>query len=207
MIGRRLMKKKKIDYSKRQILFFSICLCLLLGILLGAIGANNMGEMQYTQMGNYLNGFLDKIKEEGANQQVYSQVAIKYGKYALAIWLCGFLAPGAVFIYIILLLKGLSYGFTTALLVKQYGQSGIGFAAVSYLPQNLILIPAYVAMAYISLEYILKKFRKLPPKARLKRDKQKANIEYIILFLGEIGLILAASVIEVYLIPILVQLV
>lgn len=199
------MKRKKINFSKRQILFFSICLCLLLGIFLGAIGANHMNGMEYKQMGSYIGNFLEQIKQEGMATQNFSSVLIKYGKYAVFIWLCGFLAPGAVFIYVILLFKGLSYGFTTAFLVKQYGKSGIGFAAISYLPQNFILIPAYLAMAYISLEYIFRKFTRLPQKARLKREKQKTNLEYFILFLGELVLICAASAVEVYLVPMLLQ--
>lgn len=199
------MKYKKITFSKGQILMFSICLCLLIGILLGAIGANSMNEMQYTELGNYLNGFLNKIKQEGVMSQNYADVVVKYGKYALLIWLCGFIAPGAVFIYMILIFRGVGYGFTTALLVKQYGKVGISFAALSYLPQNIILIPAYIGIAFVSMQYILKKFQKLPPKARLQREKQKTNLEYIIIFMGEFMLVAAASAVEVYVIPILLS--
>lgn len=200
------MKKKNIDFSKRQILVIIICLCLFLGIILGAIGANNLSEVQYNELGSYLGSFIDGIKNSGTTELILSDVILKYGKYVVMIWCCGFIAPGAVMVLVIIIFKGISYGFTTALLVKQYGQTGIKFAALSYLPQNIILIPAYIFIAYVSIEYILKKFKVLPPKARLKREKHKSYLEYIIILFAELLVVSAASIIEVYLVPILLKL-
>ena len=196
------MKKKNTEKNRRQIVLLVICLSLLFGIILGAVFANHLNEIQYNELGGHLNGFINEMKNASLTQNAsVSDVMVKYGKYAVLIWLCAFFAPGAVFIILILLFKGASYGFTTAILVRQYGKAGISFAAVSYLPQNIILIPVYLCISYFALEYILRKYKALPPKARLKRESQKVNLEYLIILLASVVLIAAASAVEVYVIP------
>lgn len=188
--------------GKGRFLLGVICACFLGGILFGAVIANSLGPQSYQEYGENLNGFMSRIKAEGISKKgAMADCVIKYGKYLAAIWGCGFLAPGTIFILLLVFYKGIGYGFTTAILVKEYGAGGMAFASSSYLPQNLILVPVYLMMSYISIQFILNRYKNLSPKQRLKREVEKNIVEYMIYFAGACLLLLSACAVEVYFVP------
>lgn len=199
--------RKQKEEGRGPAIFGVLCLLFIFGSFVGAIFANHMSGQAYTELGTYLSGFLEQIKAEGVTADgAFWECFFKYGKYIAAIWVCGFLAPGAVFIALILVFRGIGYGFTTALFVKQYGVKGILFASLSCLPQNLILVPLYLAMGYISIQFLLNKFRNLPAKARLKREKEKNIMEYTIYAVGAAAVLAAGCLVEVYVAPLFMRL-
>lgn len=199
------MKKIQNNTASGELkILFVACICLAMGTILGSIGANTMNQDQLAEINSYIGGIFTEFSGGNIETSIM-QGMIKYGKYVLLIWCCGFLSPGAIFILLILVFKGISYGFTTSLLVKQYGAKGILLAAESYLPQNLILIPVLLLVSYFSLSFILNRYRVLPPKARLKREQDKSLIEYIIVLIVSTLLLLLSCAIEVYLVPILIN--
>lgn len=201
------MKKiQKNVWERKQMVILIICFSLLLGIMLGAIGANTMDELQYHEIGNYLSSFFDTLKKDGLSEKEnFSSSFIKYEKYIILIWLCGFIPPGVVAIILLLFFRGLGLGFTTAIMVKEYGNFGMILSAVSYLPQNIIMIPILIIVSYIAIEYILKKFTYGSLKSKLKREKQKTMIEYFIVFIVSGIFVTIAAGIESYFIPILME--
>lgn len=200
------VKPKKTAW-KMEIKIAIVCgAAMLLGILLGAVFANTMSGETVNSMGAYLGEFIKIVKQEEVKGTGLSSVMVKYGKYLAIIWLCGFLAPGSVIVLLTLLFRGISCGFTTSILVHEYGGKGVLFAVLSYLPQNLFLIPAYTITAFFALQLILRRFQKLPAKARLKRENTRITIEYVIILLCGILFISVASIIEVYGVPVFLKL-
>lgn len=197
-----MVKKQKSGLEKRQIILIFICLSLLIGTIAGSIAANTMDELQLKQLGEYLSGFFHDFSGESvAQKENFIDSFWKYEKYTALIWICGFLPPGAVVIIVVLLFRGIGLGFTTAVMIQRYGSSGILLAIVSYLPQNIFLIPVLILMSCTSIEYILKKFTYGTAKTKLKREKQKTFLEYCIIFALCTLLVGAACAIEVYLVP------
>lgn len=204
--GEKMRKIQKNVWERKQMVIIIICFSLLLGIILGAIGANTMNELQYHEIGNYLSGFFHTLKENKLSEKEgFSYSFIKYEKYVMLIWLCGFIPPGIIAIILLLFFRGLGLGFTTAVMIKEYGNFGAVLSSVSYLPQNIIMIPVLVTISYIAIEYILKKFTYGSPKSRLKREKQKIMIEYCIVFAISGIFVAIAAGIESYFIPIFME--
>jgi uncharacterized membrane protein SpoIIM required for sporulation len=101
----------------------------------------------------------------------------------------GLFLSGAVFLF-----RSAAVGFTSAMLMTAYGMKGI-FRAVSFLPQNLLLIPAYILMMSAALYYMLH-WQEEGGKRTLKREKRRKRTEYCILFGVSVLLILGAVGVE-----------
>lgn len=193
--------------QKGNTLLILVCVCLLIGVVFGAIGANRLDSAGMEGIGQYLETFFASFGLEENSGQGMPEIVWKYGKYTAIIWGLGLLPVGAIFILGVLIFKGMAYGFTSAVLIKQYGGKGIAIAAASYLPQNLILVPLYIFMAYIGIQYVIYRYTFLPPKARLKREKQKRLTEYVIILAAAFLATTLAAAIELYITPFFMNLV
>lgn len=188
--------------DKRLFIVVFICLLFLISAAAGAFLANWAAGSQ-----KELNGIagivLNTVKSESIERNgSLSDIILKYGKYIFAMWCLGFISPGVVFIIIMTVFRGMVCGASTAAAMSSLGAKGIAYVLIAYMPQGAILVPAYIAAAYFSIEFVLLKFKKLPPKARLKREKDKNLLEYTLIFAAITILLIVASVIEYYIIPI-----
>ena len=118
---------------------------------------------------------------------------VKHGKYVLFIWFLAFVSHGAVFVYAVLFIKGLGIGFASVMTLYAFGKSGFGYAAALYLPQNLILVPAYIFVGYASLCFSIS-----PSKSPLKRNP---TVEYFVALMIGLVCVFLACLTETYIIP------
>ena len=102
----------------------------------------------------------------------------------------GLFFGGAAFLF-----RSVAVGFTSAMMMATYGGKGIFLSATTFLPQNLLLIPAYILIMSASIYYLLS-WREEGAKRTLKREQRRKQAEYCILFGISIVLLAAAAGVE-----------
>ena len=195
----QLRKKHLKNKRDNSTLIIFLSLAFLLGITIGAIYSTTISG----NLDKNLSDFFSGTEKTAYQNQSFIKIYFKYIKYSFLIWICGFFTPGVAVVFGILIFKGGFYGFTTASLLRAYGIKGILYAIISYLPQNIIVIPIYIFLAYTAIRMIAKRIVPLRGKNALKREKQRIINEYIIIFFISALLIMIPSIIEMCFIPFL----
>lgn len=173
-----MKRKPKKSYEQIWKLIYAVCGIFLCGVAIGAVFANYVGIGWLDDM-----GILLEQGTETGDVQSFGEIFWKYGKYQLLIWLggwrpLGMAVSGSAFVF-----RGISLGFSSAMILLSYGFSGIARVVVSFLPQNMILIPAYIAMMCVAIVYT----ERLQTDVGLYRRKRKVDnkqAEYILLLLA-----------------------
>ena len=102
----------------------------------------------------------------------------------------GLFFSGSAFLF-----RSIAVGFTSAMMMTAYGTKGVFIAATSFLPQNLLLIPAYILMMSAALYYMLH-WQEEGRKRTLKRERRRKQTEYCILFGMSVLLLAGAAGVE-----------
>ena len=173
--------KKKQETGRQKILYI-VCLFFLLGTAGGAIMANFLPMEEKSSLSLLL-------QQGGEKQQILSFGAYfwKYLKYGVLIWLGGWMQMGIFFSGAVFLFRGVSLGFTSAMLLLAHGKKGIFLALISILPQNLLLWAAIYYMLH---------WKEEEGKRALKRERRRKRVEYCIILGGGIVLLAGASGVE-----------
>lgn len=191
---------RNIPLERGQRIATIVCLCFLFGCIGGAVAANIGGQSEEANLAL----FLQEKLADGA-QMEFGQVVWKYLKYDLLIWLGGWLSMGVFLSGCICLLRGVSLGFTSAMLMASYGKDGVWLTCLGILPQHFLLLPAYLGMTIAAIYYLFAWEEEGVRKKSRKQDKKRKRMEYVILGLASLLLIVAASGIEVLLSPFVLQ--
>lgn len=195
--------KLNISFDKMIILIFSFVM--LIGATIGAIVANFISESQFLQLSKFISEFFSSFQLNSINKaDIFIECIIKYGKTIIILWFLGFISIGAIFILIVLFFKGISYGFTTAFIIRQFGSKGILYSLALYVPQNIILIPVYFLIAFFSFKYIVKNIGSKEIKNKNYALELKAYV--VLLAIGGIFVLLAA-LIDIFITPYLISVV
>ena len=182
-------KKPWIDKQLQRIVGV-VCLSFLLGIAGGALLANLLPQGQQGE----LSAFLQQTLAD-TDKTAFGSIFWKYLKYDVIIWLGGWMQLGLFFAGAAFLFRSICVGFTSAMMLTVYGARGIFLSAAAFLPQNLLLIPAYIFMMSASVYYLLS-WQEEGRKRTLKREKRRKQMEYCILFGVSVLFLAAASGIE-----------
>ena len=180
------MKKKNLDRQVQKIIGI-VCLSFLLGTMGGALAANLLPLEAKGELSVFL-------QERTTDAPSFLSLFWKYLKYDFLIWLGGWMQMGLFLSGAVFLFRSAAVGFTSAMLMTAYGIKGI-FLAASFLPQNLLLIPAYILMMSAAFYYMLH-WQEEGGKRTLKREKRRKRTEYCILFGLSVLLILGAAGVE-----------
>lgn len=179
----------KINREKK--LVYIIILCLVGGAILGALFAARLDTDNRNELISSFDSIIDGIRSPHlVKKDAFIKGLIKYGLSSIALWSMPLLTKSPLPSVAVLLYKGASLGFTTSILVGEYGISGIGYALVLYFPQNLILTFLYFVIAYYSLNIIL----------YLKKRPIAENINIPLLLFGMV-LAFLVSLTEAYIVP------
>ena len=182
--------KKRSHQTDKRVIFCIVCLFFLFGALGGALAANLLKAPQKAELAAFLETAL--LKQEGAT---FRDVFWKYLKYELLIWIGGWMLPGLFLSGTAFLFRSIAVGFTAATLLLTYGTKGIWTAVTAFLPQNLLLIPAYSILMTAAVYYLLSAQNETGKRA-LKRERRRRRVEYCILFMGSVLLLLLAAGLE-----------
>ncbi|MBR4934548.1 MAG: stage II sporulation protein M [Anaerotignum sp.] len=184
------MRKKRGTDRQVQKVIGIVCLSFLLGNIGGALAANLLPAGEQGELSLFLQGMT-----EGSQVSSFGALFWKYLKYDLVIWLGGWMQMGLFISGMTFLFRGVSLGFTSAMLLNVYGVRGIGMVITSLLPQNILLIPAYILMMSAALYYMLH-WKEEGGKRALKRERRRRQTEYCILFAISVVLLAGAVVVE-----------
>ncbi len=188
------MQRKINKQEKRQMMVLMICLFFLFSVAAGAILANGISmEEVHTMQGDIENLFQKQTEKN------FLSVFLKYLKYDVLIWVGGCFCYGAVLSAGTLAFRGVSLGYTAAIVFRAYGAKGIFVVICSMLPQNLILLPIYFLMTWFAYCFLMEQKRGQIGKGALKREQTRIWTEYTILLWGSVVAIAIASLIEIHL--------
>ena len=132
--------------SKEYIL---LTLIFLIGIFLGVMFINNSQETQRGEITSYLNNFIDKLKntEKLESAKILKTTIIENIILAITLWFFGTTVIGIPVVFGIILYRGFCLGYSIASIILTIGTGkGIIFVLISLLLQNIIFIPAIIAI-------------------------------------------------------------
>lgn len=125
-------------------------LVFIIGIFIGVLFVNNTQEEQIEEITKYLDSFLDKLKNmENINNTVLIKTSIlKNILLGVIIWFFGTTVIGIPIVFGIILYRGFCLGYTISTCIVTMGLSkGLIFVIFSLLLQNIIFIPAILALS------------------------------------------------------------
>lgn len=184
-----MKKKHRIDRQVQKIIGI-VCLSFLLGTVGGALAANLLPSGKLGELSQFLQGTLEKTEIPS-----FGALFWKYLKYDIVIWLGGWMQMGLFLSGAAFLFRSVAVGFTSAMMMTVYGGKGILMAMTSFLPQNLLLVPAYILMMSAALYYMLH-WQEEGTKRTLKRERRRKQTEYCILFGVSLVMLAAAAGVE-----------
>ena len=189
------MRKILLDYvirNKKNFIVIVILFCI--GITVGIFFINNSNEVQIKEINGHIENLINNIKNsEDINKMELLFLSIKQNVlFIILIWFLGCTILGGIFIYLAIIYKGFSIGYTISAIIATLGiKNGTIFALISLFIQNIIFIPAF----FIIAENGIKLYKGIYKKCiNLKEEV----IRHTVIMLISIMLAIISSCIEVY---------
>lgn len=130
--------------------YIVMLLLFVIGIFLGVLFINNIQEEQFNNISQYINNFIEKLK----NVQNLDKLALLKSSIleniilATIIWFFGTTVIGIPIVFGLVIYRGFCLGYTISSCICVLGTSkGIAFILSNLLLQNIIFIPALLAIA------------------------------------------------------------
>lgn len=195
--------------NKNLIVYLVTILFLCIGIVIGIYSVKYMGDVERNQLISYLNGSFQNITLlEGNNKYVLFE-AIKNNLFTvLVIWFLGLSMLGIPLILVIDLFKGFTIGFTSSIVINGLGSKGILINLLTIFPQNIIYIFCIIISSVISMEFSFTLLKSNSLKSINNTNTNLAQIvSYSILFMFIIVVMFIGILLEVYVLPDILNLV
>ena len=185
--------KEHILNNKKE--YIIVILMFAIGIFFGVLFVNNAKEAQLIQIKEYLTSFIENLKktEQLNNVDLIKTSLIQNILLAIIIWFFGTTVIGIPVVFGMIIYRGFCLGYTISSCITALGLSkGLLFALISMLLQNLILVPAILAIAVSGIKLY----------KSIMKDKRKENIKleivrHILFSLLMLILVIISSIIEI----------
>ena len=154
--------------------YFMISLIFIIGILLGVFFVNNINDTQVETIKNYISDFVNTIKDGQTinNMDLLKQTLINNIIIASVIWFFGTTVIGLPIVFGLILYRGFILGYTISACISIMGlQGGLIFTFSALFLQNIIFIPAIIAIAVSGFKLY----------KSIVKDRRKDNIKLEIL--------------------------
>ena len=153
------------------------------GIISGILRPFFLDDYTLALLINNLRHFAATFDEIEFGFAAFAESLMRYGWPLLLIWACAAL-PKAYYVgLLVLYMRAMTFGFSTAIMVHAFGGQGLLMAAGLYGIQNLIIIPFYAFTVYFIA-------RSLPSRQNRRKIVKMAIIG--------VAVVVMASIIEVY---------
>ena len=172
-----------------------ITIIFLIGVFLGVLFVNTVQEEQKNEITTYLNSGIQELKNQGnINKNALLIESFKENSVlAFSLWFAGTTIIGIPIVFGLVLFRGFCLGYTISACIATMGLGkGLGFVLTTIVLQNILLIPAILALAVSGIKLY----------KSIMKDKRKENIKleiirHTIFSLIMLAVCLVASVIEV----------
>lgn len=200
------MKKNKrikiLDIIKEHVInnkkeYMLVTLLFIIGIFIGVFFVNNIEETQKSEITTYINTFMEKMKNtESLDYMELLKTSMGQNiLLAIVLWFFGTTVIGIPVVFGVVLYRGFCLGYTIAICITMMGlPQGILFVLILLLLQNIIFIPAVLALAVSGF-----KLYKSIVKDRKKENVKIEVVRHTIFSLIMLLLLVLSSVIEIFL--------
>ncbi|MEC1503162.1 stage II sporulation protein M [Bacillus sonorensis] len=202
------MKELIFQHMKDHLsIYLFVSVLFLMGVIFGAVIVNSMTISQKEDLFYYLNQFFGQLSEGKAasSKEMFLQSLLHNMKYLGLMWILGISIIGLPVIFIMVFLKGIVVGFTVGFLVNQMGINGFFLSFVAVLPQNVLLIPAYLLMGTCAIAFSLRLIRQLFVKRSLTEAPVHWFGRYALVLVLIFAMSLISSFLEAYLSPLFME--
>lgn len=173
-----------------------VSMLLLIGIILGVVFINQIGDAQKEEIQNYFNQFVTSLKEGTKIDTMALMKKTVWNNLGLAIlmWFVGSTVIGIPIVLGIVAYRGFCLGYSISSAIAVWGTGkGTMFFITAMLLQNLIFIPCILALAVSGMKLY----------QSIMKDKRKENIKteivrHTLFSLLILGLLFVAALIETY---------
>ena len=176
--------------------YFIVLLMFIIGIFAGVLFVNNMQNDQNMQVTSYLSNFIEKFKgiENLNSAEILKNSILQNVMLVFILWFFGTTVIGLPVVFGIVLYRGFCLGYTISTTIMVLGLSkGIAFILISLLLQNIIFIPAILAVAVSGF-----KLYKSIIKDRRKDNIKLEILRHTIFSIVMLVVLMLSSVIEVF---------
>lgn len=186
--------KEHVSYNLKQYIIVSILF--LIGIILGIMIVNYAQTETKQQTATTITTFLDCLKTDYQidSMNLLKNIIGNHIVFAFLLWFMGCTVIGIPIVYAFIIWKGFSLGYTISSILFTLGTGkGILFSFITLFLQNLLIIPAILALAVSGMKLY----------ASIMKDKRRENIKieiirHTIFSLFMLLLLIISSVVEVY---------
>lgn len=156
-----------INLNKRE--YTLVIMLFIIGIIIGVIFINKSNQLQIEEISSYINRFVDSMKENIQINQValLKESIISNLILVVTIWFVGSTVIGIPIVYGIVLYRGFCLGYTISSAMLTLGIKGILFSVSTLLLQNILFIPALLALAVSGIRLY----------KSIIKDKRRENIK------------------------------
>ena len=189
------MKKILIEYiirNKKNFIIITILFCIV--ITIGIFSVNNSSDAQKEELNSYITSLIEKVKTtDDIDNLELLMLSIKENvSLILIVWFLGCTIIGGIFIYLAIIYKGFTIGYTISAMLAVLGtKQGIILSIISLLLQNIIFLSAFFLIA----ENGIKLYKGIYTRCiNLKEEV----IRHTIIMLITIMLSIFSSLVEVY---------
>ena len=173
-----------------------ITLLFIIGIFLGVLFINNIQEAPKTEIQQYLNSFIEKMKntQNLETMELLKTSIVQNILFAITIWFFGTTVIGIPVVFGIVLYRGFCLGYTIAVCISMMGLSkGLIFILSSIFLQNILIIPAIIALAVSGFKLY----------KSIIKDKRKENIKievirHTLFSFIMLGVLIISSLVEIF---------
>ena len=186
--------KNHILNNKKE--YIIVTLLFIIGIFLGVLFVNNLGDNEKSQVQDYLNNFIEKMKqiEKLDNFSLLKTSILQNILFAIIIWFFGTTVIGIPIVFGIIMYRGFCFGYTISICVTIMGISkGLIFVLINLLLPSLLLIPAILAIGVSGFK-LYKSIVKNKAKENIKLEIIRHTIFSLIMLL----VMILASFIEIF---------
>ena len=186
--------KEHIINNKKE--YIIVTLIFIIGIFIGVMFINNTKDAEYDTLKNYIVDFMNKFEsiQNLDNLQLLRESIFNNIILACLIWFFGTTVIGIPVVFGIVLYRGFCLGYTISSFISVLGISkGLGFIFSSLFLQNILFIPAIIAIAVSGF-----KLYKSITKDRRKDNIKLEIVRHIIFSLLMLIVLCFSSVIEIF---------
>lgn len=144
---KEIIKNHIIKNKKEYVIISSL---FVIGIFLGVLFINSANESQIAQIHDYLTQFIEKLKntQELDTWEILKSSIWENFILSITIWFFGTTVIGIPVVFGIVVYRGFCLGYTISACISLMGFSkGILFVSISLILQNILFIPALIALA------------------------------------------------------------